>query len=81
MYLASDRLQSDGTSSQMHLKQCQRQPKNNFLTSEIKERAVSFWTAESRVSRSKKDICPQQVGPKLYVKHPIHLLDDSQVWN
>ena len=56
LYLARDRLQSDGTSSQTHLKQCQRQPMNDFLTSKIKELVVSFWTTESRVSPNKKDI-------------------------
>ena len=81
LYLARERLQRDGTSSQMHLKQCQRQPRNDFPTSEIKELVVSFWTAESRVSPNKKDICRQRIGPKLYEKHPIHLLDDSQVCN
>ena len=82
LYLARERLQRDGTSSQMlDLKQCQRQPRNDFLTSEIKELVVSFWTTESRVSPNKKDICRQRIGPKLYEKHPIHLLDDSQVCN
>ena len=59
LYLARDRLQSDGTSSQMHLNQCQRQPRNDFLTIKIKELVVSFWTAKSRVSPNKKDICHQ----------------------
>ncbi len=74
----------DGATSMNHSKVAsvlgQRQlPKGNIISNELRDLVYAFWTSETRVSPNKKDICRKRVGRKSVVKHPVHLLDDSQV--
>ena len=62
------------------LQLCLRQrPKSTIITMEIKEFVFGFWKTETRVSPNKKDVCRKHLGRKSYTKHPVHLLDESQV--
>ena len=40
----------------------------------------SFWETESRVSPNKKNVYRKRIGRKCYIKHPMHLLGESQVF-
>ena len=62
----------------LQLCQPQRQ-KSSIITTEIKELVFGFWQTETRVSPNKKDVCRKRLGRKSYTKHPVHLLDESQV--
>ncbi|KAI5074791.1 hypothetical protein GOP47_0010752 [Adiantum capillus-veneris] len=35
--------------------------------------------SSTRVSPNKKDVCRKRIGRNSYVKHPVHLLEQSQV--
>ena len=62
------------------LSACQRQlPLHTSITSETRDFVTAFWKSETRVSPNKKDICKHRIEAKCVIKHPIHLLDDSQV--
>lgn len=50
-----------------------------FLTHDEKELIFSFWMSNTCVSPNKKDVCRKCIGIKSYVKHPVHLLEQSQV--
>lgn len=59
---------------------CRRkQPQSRTITKEIIDIVFGFWQTETRVSPNKKDVCRKRLGRKAYVKHPVHLLDESHV--
>ena len=76
---ANSRLkQAEAGSFPLHL--CRRhKPQSRCITQEIKDTVFAFWQTETRVSPNKKDVCRQRVGRKAHIKHPVHLLDESQV--
>lgn len=62
------------------LQLCRRQqPQSHCITQEIRDIVFAFWQTETRVSPNKKDVCRKRLGRKSYIKHPVHLLDESQV--
>ena len=64
----------------LHL--CRRQQsQSRIITQEVKDVVFAFWKSETRVSPNKKDVCRKRLGRKAYIKHPVHLLDESQVCN
>ena len=56
-----------------------KQHRSSPITDEIKELFYTFWKEKTRVSPNKKDVGQKRVGRKSYMKHPVHLLDKSQV--
>lgn len=77
---ASSRLEIKDDEEVLPLSACQRQlPQGNIVTGEVRDLVYAFWSSETRVSPNKKDICRKRIGRKSVVKHPVHLLDDSQV--
>lgn len=59
---------------------CWKHQRVSTITEELKELVYSFWESESRVSPNKKDVCRKRLGKKSYIKHPVHLLDEPQVY-
>ena len=77
---ASSRLEMKDEDEVLPLSACQRQlPLHTSITSETRDFVTAFWKSETRVSPNKKDICKHRIEAKCVIKHPIHLLDDSQV--
>ncbi|MCO5577862.1 hypothetical protein L7F22_031697 [Adiantum nelumboides] len=50
------------------------------ITQTIKDIVFQFWTDETRVSPNKKDVCSKRLARCSYVKHPIHLLEEPQLY-
>lgn len=70
-------LEDDGV---LPLEMCHRRPPRSYIiTTEIKNMVIEFWSAETRVSPNRKDVCRQRIGRLAVVTHPIHLLDEPQV--
>lgn len=77
---ASSRLEMKDEDEVLPLSACQRQlPLHTSITSETRDFVTAFWKSKTRVSPNKKDICKHRIEAKCVIKHPIHLLDDSQV--
>lgn len=77
---ATSRLENKDEDEVLPLTSCERQlPRGTIITSDTRDLVFSYWTSETRVSPNKKDICTKRIGRKSVVKHPVHLLDDSQV--
>ena len=77
---ASNRLENKDEDEVLPLSACHRQlPLHTSITSETRDLVTAFWKFETRVSPNKKDICKHRIEAKCVIKHPIHLLDDSQV--
>lgn len=53
--------------------------KRDGLPNSIKDLVVAWWTTETRVSPNKKDVTRKRLAPKVYEKHPTHLLLESEV--
>ena len=77
---ASSRLEIKDDEEFLPLSACQRQlPRGKIITGEVRDLVYVLWSSETRVFPNKKDICWKRIGRKSVVKHPVHLLDDSQV--
>ncbi|MCO5604106.1 hypothetical protein L7F22_058264 [Adiantum nelumboides] len=62
------------------LSACQRQsPQSNIVKSKVRDLLYVFWSSETQILPNKKDICRKKIGRKSVVKHPVHLLNDSQI--
>ena len=78
--IASFRLEMKYEDGVLPLSACERQmPRGSIVTNETKDLVYALWTSKTRASYNKKDICKKRIGRKSIVKHPVHLLDDSQV--
>ena len=60
---------------------CHKQNSQSPIIDELKELVSTFWREENHISPNKKDVCRKRVGRKSYIKHQVHLLDESQVNN
>ena len=79
-FAAANARLKQGEDGEFPLQLCQRpRPQSNIITIAIKELVFGFWQTETRVSPNKKDVCRKRLGRKSYTKHPVHLLDESQV--
>ena len=77
--VAKNRLRAVGDGN-LPISLCAPQPMDRgFITPDEKELIFSFWMSNTRVSPNKKDVCRKRIGRKSYVKHPVHLLEQSQV--
>lgn len=77
---ASSRLEMKDEDEVLPLSACHRQlTLHSSITSETRDLVTAFWKSETRVSPNKKDICKHRIEAKCVIKHPIHLLNDSQV--
>lgn len=56
-----------------------RKKRKDALSQETIEAVVSWWTEETRVSPSKKDIRRKRIGVRQYISHAGHWLEESQV--
>ena len=75
-YAAREKLKME--SLPLHL--CEQQVRTkDAISHEVKELVVSFWTENTRVSPNKKDVCRRRIKRKMWQKHPVHLLEQSQV--
>lgn len=78
-YAARCRLKQQQSQLPWHL--CERQPQTgNVITEEVKDTIIAFWTNNTRVSPNYKDVCRRRISPKVYEKHPVHLLEQPQVF-
>ncbi|MCO5556714.1 hypothetical protein L7F22_010265 [Adiantum nelumboides] len=77
---ASCRLEMEDEDEVLPLSACPRQmPLHTSITSETRDLVIAFWKSETRIFPNKKDICKHKIEAKCVIRHPIHLLDDSQV--
>ena len=58
---------------------CDRKKRRDALSQEAVDAVVSWWTEETRVSPSKKDIRRKRMGVRQYISHAGHWLEESQV--
>ena len=77
----SMRMKSSVNARLFSLAACHKQHRQSPITDEVKELVYKFWREQTRVSPNKKDVCRKRLGRKSYIKHPVHLLDESQVNN
>lgn len=69
---------NQGVEGEMWAKNDRRKRKDALQESTI-DVVVSWWTEETRVSPSKKDVRRKRVGVKRFISHAGHWLEDSQV--
>ena len=56
-----------------------RKPRVDSLSEEVKNSVCLYWTFEaSRPTGDKKDIIRKRIGPKQYIEHPKHVLEQTQ---
>lgn len=56
-----------------------RKPRVDSLSEEVKNSVCLYWTFEaSRPTGDKKDIIKKRIGPKLYIEHAKHVLEQTQ---
>ncbi|KAL9976804.1 hypothetical protein ACROYT_G014138 [Oculina patagonica] len=56
-----------------------RKPRVDALSEEVKNSVCLYWTFEaSRPTGDKNDIIRKRIGPKLYIEHPKHVLEQTQ---
>lgn len=56
-----------------------RKRRKDALTQQTVDAVVRWWTEETRVSPSKKDVRRKRVGVRQFISHAGHWLEDSQV--
>jgi hypothetical protein len=52
---------------------------NQALSEAVKRMIIQWWKEETTVSPNRKDITRKWIAPKLYIEHPTHYLQVSQV--
>ena len=53
--------------------------RNDCLPPKVVKCVVNYWKHNTWISPNKKDICQKRIGVREYEKHPLHLLEVTEV--
>lgn len=76
--VARRRLLNEGAEGEVWAK-VERKRRKDALPQHVVDAVISWWTSETRVSPSKRDVRRKRVGVKRFIYYAGHWLEDSQV--